>query len=53
MLCVTAPHFTAAVILDDEQVVALVAPILHYMRGWTLARVLDYAHQRGWSCTPV
>lgn len=53
MLCVMAPHFTAAVILNDEQVVALAAPIVQYMQGWPLARVLDYAHQRGWSCKPV
>lgn len=40
---ITAPHFCAGL-----EVGGRFAPILHYMRGWTLGRVLAYAARKGW-----
>jgi len=40
---ITAPHFCAGVVIGGE-----VAPILRYMRGWPLQRVLEYCRRKGW-----
>lgn len=41
---VTARHFCAGVVLENT------APILRYMRGWSLSKVLDYCQRKGWRC---
>ena len=48
MIVIDAPHFNAAVALRDFTVVRA-APILRYMVGWNVKRVVDYCHQKGWS----
>lgn len=48
MIIIDAPHFNAAVVLDDNGVVVRAAPILKYMLGWTAARVVRYCFRKGW-----
>jgi len=44
---IVAPHFVAGVCVVAG-IVSRTAPILHYMRGWTEGRVIDYCHQKFW-----
>lgn len=44
---IQAPHFTAGVVIHKGQVVDA-APIVKYMIGWDLQRVLDYVKQKRW-----
>jgi hypothetical protein len=48
MIRIVAPHFVAGVEVVDG-VVTTGAPILRYMRGWTVARVESYAKSKGWT----
>jgi hypothetical protein len=43
---ITAPHFCAGIVV--EGVVRDAAPIVKYMRGWTLDKVTSYCAQRHW-----
>lgn len=43
MIRITAPHFCAG-ITDGRA-----APILQYMKGWTVKRIREYCVKRGWS----
>lgn len=49
---ITAPHFCAAVVASrrktGEEVVHECAPILGYMRHWSVERVLKYCTAKGW-----
>jgi hypothetical protein len=49
VIIIDAPHFNAAVVLD-QGVVVRAAPILKYMVGWTAARVVRYCFRKGWQC---
>lgn len=44
---ILAPHFVAAVIVDND-VVVRVAPIVKYMLGWSADEVREYARLKGW-----
>jgi hypothetical protein len=44
---ITAKHFVAAILLDND-VVVQVAPILKYMRGWSRDRVRAYCAEKKW-----
>jgi hypothetical protein len=44
LIRITAPHFVAGIIRGDA------APILHYMRGWSVARIRAYCAWKGWDC---
>lgn len=44
---ITAPHFCAGATLDNG-VVTHCAPILAYMRGWSVQRVEDYCRTKRW-----
>lgn len=47
---IMAPHFTAGVLVDeDNEIVIATAPIVKYMKGWTLSKVRDYCGRKGWS----
>lgn len=50
LLQITAPHFTAGVVIVDG-VVTDAAPIVNYMRGWYHSRVLNYCQRKGWGVT--
>ena len=43
MLRITAPHFVAGIVRGG-----LAAPILRYMKGWTLAKIQAYCKAKGW-----
>lgn len=52
LMRVVAPHFVAGVVFDGETVASRVvraAPIVHYMQGWTAARVMAYCRTKKWS----
>lgn len=43
MVRITAPHFCAGVVRGGQ-----VAPIISYMKGWTLQQIQDYCRRRSW-----
>lgn len=47
ILQIDAPHFCAGVVLYNKQVVQA-APILSYMIGWQLQRVIGYVKKKCW-----
>ena len=47
VLRVVAPYFCAGVVLE-EGVVVKAAPILGYMRGWSMSKCQNYARRKGW-----
>lgn len=47
-----APHFVAGLEIADCKVYRA-APILAYMNGWALAKVIAYARSKGWSFSLV
>lgn len=44
---ITAPHFCAGIVFV-ARVCTEPAPILRYMRGWTVERVRDYCATKQW-----
>lgn len=44
MLRITAPHFVAGIVRGGD-----CAPILRYMRGWTLREIRAYCARKGWT----
>jgi hypothetical protein len=42
MLRITAPHFCAGI---GE---GMCAPIIKYMRGWTVRQIREYCQRKGW-----
>ena len=43
-------YFCAAIIIDeDKNRVIEVAPILHYMKGWTRNKVREYVERKKWT----
>lgn len=42
LIRITAPHFCAGIMKGDA------APILRYMRGWTVKQIRDYCDKKGW-----
>jgi hypothetical protein len=49
---ITAPHFTAGIIIRDGAVTDA-PPILRYMLGWPPQRVLAYCERKGWTVRRV
>ena len=47
-ICIDAPHFSAAVISDDDGIIIDGAPIVKYMIGWTYEAVQRYCNKKGW-----
>lgn len=50
---IVAPHFVAAVVLDQNDRVIRAAPIVGYMHGWTRDRVRSYVARKGWQIAGV
>lgn len=48
MIRISAPHFTAGVVFEND-IVVRTAPILHYMRGWSRAQVEAYCNKKKWT----
>lgn len=44
MLRISAPHFVAGIVRGGQ-----VAPIIRYMKGWTLAQIKAYCERKGWT----
>jgi len=44
---IIAPHFTAGFLVEND-VVIIAAPIIAYMRGWTIERVTGYTTKKKW-----
>ena len=51
---IKAPHFTAGIVLWDDEVVEA-APIVGYMKKgkWTRAVVRDYVARKGWTISVI
>jgi hypothetical protein len=47
LIWISAPHFTAGLILIDDRV-RVAAPCLSYMRPWHTKRILRYCKDQGW-----
>lgn len=45
MVRIVAPHFVAAIVRGG-----LCAPIIAYMKGWTLTQIRAYCAKKGWTC---
>jgi len=50
LIRIAAPHFVAGVVLDEQTRVIRTAPILHYMRDWSLPRIITYCIVKQWQC---
>jgi len=49
---ITAPHFTAGIVLENDRVIEA-APIVKSLKGKTRAQVRDYCLQQGWKVVVV
>jgi hypothetical protein len=49
LLSIESKHFVAGLEFDQSDRVVRTAPILAYMKNWTIRRVLDYARMRKWT----
>jgi len=47
LIRITAPHFCAGI--DYARTGVRLAPILRYMRGWTVREISAYCRQKGWT----
>jgi hypothetical protein len=45
---ISAPNFTAGLVIKDDHVIRA-APILNYMIGWPVKRIVALAQRREWS----
>lgn len=50
---ITAPHFVAGIIVGNKHVVIEAAPIVHYMVGWEIGRVMGYVKKKQWKMVRV
>ena len=44
---IVSRYFVVGLIIQSNKVTNA-APIVHYMKGWTLEQVLEYCKKRGW-----
>ncbi len=49
---VTSPYFVAGIEVSGSLVVRA-APIIRYMIGWEIGRVVKYANHKGWEVEEV
>ena len=47
---ITGPGFSTTFVVWDGRV-ARASPLLAYMKGWKVERVIALAHRRGWTIT--
>lgn len=50
---IVAPHFVAGLGVGIDGIVNWSAPIIHYMVGWQLERVLAYCARKDWKLEVV
>lgn len=57
LLRISAPHFVAGIELwsgyDKDDPVNKPAPILKYMKTWTVSRIMRYCRKKGWQYQEV
>ena len=49
LIRIEAPHFVAGLVWKQSG--SLCAPIIHYMRLWSLAKIFDYCKKKKWTCS--
>lgn len=47
LVCIDAPHFCVGVVLQKDRVTCA-APVVKYMIGWSLDKVVEYCSKKGW-----
>ncbi len=52
LIIIVGPHFCAGAVAANGSIVRA-APKLHYMVGWTRARVEEYCLRKNWWCEDV
>jgi hypothetical protein len=45
---VVAPHFVAGGMIVNEKINSPIAPIIKYMKGWTVQKAKIYCAGKGW-----
>lgn len=46
---IDAPHFSAGYDLETGRI----APIIKYMKGWTIEEIKEYCLKKGWRCQVI
>jgi hypothetical protein len=49
LLRIVAPHFVAG--FDTEK--GYIAPIIRYMKTWSIRRIAVYCQEKGWNLTDI
>lgn len=44
LIMIEGPHFVAGYDVDSGNI----APIIRYMRGWTIEEIIRYCEKKGW-----
>lgn len=50
---ITAPHFTAGAVSNEDGVIEHTAPIVKYMQGWPIDKVQKYCASKNWTFETV
>lgn len=48
MLRIVAPHFVAGVHVEPDFTIGETAPIVKYMKGWSVTAVREYCRRKDW-----
>lgn len=48
MLRITGKNFVVGLAYGSLKIIHTAAPMVRYMLGWKVAKVIEYAHSRGW-----
>jgi len=49
LLRITAPHFVAGMDTETREC----APIINYMKMWTIGGIKSYCEKKGWKCEKI
>ena len=49
LIRITAPHFCAGMLISSK-VTRRYAPILHYMKDWSVEEIKKYCTKKNWKC---
>ena len=47
LIRIKSSYFVAGVVLENAKVIQA-APIVNYMRGWSVENVIEYCRAKGW-----
>lgn len=48
-LQITTKYMCAGLVVRNQTVIST-APILKYMKGWDVLKVMEYCQKKGWTC---